>query len=186
MKLKNIAMASILALIVALPIRLNAAETVHLFLKANGMDVRGDSSQVSLGRENSIECTYYENKIGNAGTDSVAGKEVRSTGEIQYQPIIFRKRIDKSSPYLIKAAMQNQIVQGSFKFYRPNPTGDGTTEQFYTVEIQGGRIESIKQYVPDTINPESSDDPPMEEIVVSYSAITYTFLNNSVKSKKAG
>ena len=32
------------------------AETVHLYLKANGADVKGESTQHSLGRENSIEC----------------------------------------------------------------------------------------------------------------------------------
>jgi len=35
------------------------AQTVHLFLKVNGEDVQGESSQTSEGRENSIECTFF-------------------------------------------------------------------------------------------------------------------------------
>ena len=38
------------------------AETVHLFLKANGTDIKGESTQTSLGRADSIECVYYEQR----------------------------------------------------------------------------------------------------------------------------
>ena len=39
------------------------AETVHLYLKANGTDIKGSSSQESLGRKDSIECVYYEQAV---------------------------------------------------------------------------------------------------------------------------
>ncbi|HEY0092996.1 MAG TPA: type VI secretion system tube protein Hcp, partial [Archangium sp.] len=100
------------------------AETVHLFLKANGADIPGESTQKSLGRENSIECVYYEQEV-------VTARERGSglaTGRRQYSPLLIRKRIDKSSPLLVKALVENAVVEGKLMFFRPNPTGDGTTE----------------------------------------------------------
>src|SRR5688572_18455268 len=97
------------------------AETVHLFLKANGTDIKGDSTQHSLGRQDSIECLYYKQA-------SITAREAgtgMATGRRQYEPLVIRKRIDKSSPLLAKAQCENQAIEGTFKFFRPNPTGDG-------------------------------------------------------------
>jgi type VI secretion system secreted protein Hcp len=152
------------------------AETVHLFLKANGQDIKGESSQTSLGRGNSIECTYYEQGVLTARE---AGSGM-ATGRRQYEPLLIRKRIDKSSPLLAKALVENAKIDGVFKFFRPNPTGDGTTEQFYSVEIKDGRIASMKQYCPDTIVPASSTEPPLEEVTFVFSTIAWTFTNGGV------
>ena len=145
------------------------AETVHLYLKANGADVQGESTQTSLGRENSIECLYFES---GCITAREAGSG-RATGRRQHQPILIRKRIDKSSPLIAKALVVNEVIEGTFKFFRPNPTGDGTTEQFYTVKIKQGRIAGQKQYVPDTIVPATSTEPPMEEVSFVFHTISW-------------
>lgn len=152
------------------------AETVHLYLKANGTDIKGDSTQTSLGRENSIECLYYEQGVITARE---AGSGM-ATGRRQYAPLMIRKRIDRSSPLLMKAMVENQAVEGTFKFFRPNPTGDGTTEQFYTVSIKQGRIASVKQYVPDTLVPASSTEPPLEEVTFVFHTIAWTISNGGV------
>lgn len=60
------------------------AETVHLYLKANGTDIKGESTQVSLGREGSIECVYYEQGVITA-RESGSGL---ATGRRQYQPLL--------------------------------------------------------------------------------------------------
>ncbi len=152
------------------------AETVHLFLKANGQDIKGESSQTSLGRGNSIECTFYQQ---NVLTAREAGSGM-ATGRRQYEPLLIRKRIDKSSPLIAKALVENQKIDATFKFFRPNPTGDGTTEQFYSVEIKEGRVASMKQFLPDTIVPATSTEPPMEEVTFVFSTITWTFTNGGV------
>lgn len=153
------------------------AETVHLYLKANGADVQGESTQVSLGRENSIECLYYQQSVKTARE---AGSGA-ATGRRTYEPLLIRKRIDRSSPLLQKALVENQAVEGEFKFFRPNPTGDGTTEQFYSVSIKQGRIASIHQYSPDTINPASSTEPPMEEVTFVFHTIKWVYVPSGVE-----
>ncbi|MDO9016803.1 MAG: type VI secretion system tube protein TssD [Deltaproteobacteria bacterium] len=152
------------------------AETVHLYLKANGSEIKGDSTQTSLGREGSIECVYYEQAVKTARE---AGSGM-ATGRRQYEPLLIRKRIDKSSPLLCKALVENQVIEATFKFFRPNPTGDGTTEQFYTVAFKQGRISSQKQIVPDTMVPATSTDPALEEITFVFHTISWTYTNGGV------
>lgn len=152
------------------------AETVHLFLKANGSEIKGDSTQTSLGREGSIECLYYEQKVLTA-REKGSGM---ATGRRQYEPLLIRKRIDKSSPLLAKALTENQAIEGIFKFFRPNPAGDGTTEQFYTVTIKSGRIASIQQVSPDTIEPATSTSPPVEEVSFVFHTIGWTYEDGGV------
>ncbi len=113
------------------------AETVHLFLKGNGFDIQGESTQTSIGRENSIECLSFKSSVLTVREKGTA----IATGRRQHEPIVIHKRIDKSSPLLIKALCDNQVIEAEFKFYRPNPTGDGTTEQFYT--MTSGEMSSI-------------------------------------------
>ena len=152
------------------------AETVHLYLKANNAKIDGESTQTSLGRDKSIECVYFEQAVKTARE---AGSGM-ATGRRQYEPLLIRKRIDKATPLIAKALTTNAVIEGQFKFFRPNPTGDGTTEQFYTIEIKRGRLASQKQIVPDTIVPATSTEPPLEEVTFVFHTISWTYTNGGV------
>ncbi|MGC3998841.1 MAG: type VI secretion system tube protein TssD [Anaeromyxobacter sp.] len=152
------------------------AETIHLTLKINGNAIKGESTQNSMGRADTIECISYEQSVHSA-REAATGMV---TGRRQFSPLKIVKRIDKSSPLLLKALSLNEKVEGVFKFYRPNPTGDGTTEMFYTAEIKEGNIASVKQLVPTTIRPETAGEPPQEEITFVFRTITWTFSNGGV------
>ena len=153
------------------------AETVHLYLKANGTDIKGESTQTSLGREGSIECLFWQSGVLTA-RESGSGM---ATGRRQYEPLVIRKRIDKASPLLYKALVENNVIEGVFKFFRPNPNGDGTTEQFYTVEIKKGRVATVKQISPDSFDPALANRPPMEEISFVFHTIKWTYTNGGVE-----
>ena len=153
------------------------AETVHLKLKAAGAEIKGDSTQTSENRADTIECVYYEQSVRSARE---AGSGL-ATGRRQHDPITIRKRIDKSSPLLFKALCNNEEVEGKFLFFRPKPSGDGTTEQFYTVEIKKGRIATYRTFVPDSIEPASSRMPPMEEVQFVFHTITQTYNPDGVE-----
>lgn len=152
------------------------AETVHLYLKANGADIQGESTQISLGRENSIECVYFQSSVRTARE---AGSGM-ATGRRSYDPIIIRKRIDKSTPLIAKALCNNEVIEAEFKFFRPNPTGDGTTEQFYTVGFKQGRVASFKSVSPDVLDPVSTNAPPLEEVGFVFHTINWTYTNGGV------
>jgi type VI secretion system secreted protein Hcp len=152
------------------------AETVHLFLKVNGSDIAGESTQTSLGRENSIECLLWEQAILSA-RDMTTGL---ATGRRQYQPIKIAKRIDKSTPLLLKAMTENAVAEGVFKFYRPNPNGDGTTEQFYTVEVKGARVTEVHACAPNVEDLATANQHPYEEVQMTFGEITWTYTNGGV------
>jgi type VI secretion system secreted protein Hcp len=154
------------------------AETVHLFLKANGTAVDGESSQQSVGRDKSIECIYFEHECDTA-RDASSGQ---ATGRRSYVPIVIRKRIDKSSPLIWKAMTTNQKIDGQFLFFRPNPSGDGTTQQFYTIVIGNGRVASMKQFVPDTTDRENDASQPLEEITFTFATINWTFTDGGISA----
>lgn len=147
------------------------AMTVHLSLKANGEDIKGDSSITSMEREGSIECLSFEDSVRTAREASTG----LASGERTYGPITITKRIDKSSPLLAKALCQNEEIEGLFKFYRPNPAGDGTTEQFYTIEIKKARVASVKRESPDVIDPASASAPATEEIGFVFGHVRWTY-----------
>jgi type VI secretion system secreted protein Hcp len=152
------------------------AETVHLFLKANGTAVVGESTQTSLGRQDSIECIEYEHSVETARE---AGSGM-ATGRRTYRPIRIKKRIDKATPLLAKALVENTAVDGIFKFFRPAPGGDGTTEQFYTVAFKAGRVASLTQMLPNTFDPASSKQPPLEVVEFVFHTISWTFMVGGV------
>ncbi len=152
------------------------AETVHLYLKANGKDVKGESTQESMGRKDSIECVAYEQGVKTAreaGTGMMTGRR-------QYDPVRIVKRIDKASPLIMKALTNNETIDGVFKFFRPNPKGDGTTEQFYTVEIKNGNVASVRDLVNSTLDKELVHNPPLEEVTFVFQDIAWTFTNGGV------
>ena len=106
------------------------AEQVHLYLKANGSDVQGESTVTSLGRENSIECMDLEHEVTSA-RDAASGLAV---GRRQYSPLKIRKRIDKASPLIMKAMTKNEAIEGvlpclDFAHLHARP-GDGTQNSY--------------------------------------------------------
>ncbi|MCA9911038.1 MAG: type VI secretion system tube protein Hcp [Anaerolineae bacterium] len=151
--------------------------TVNLFLKANGVDIEGESTEMSLGREDSIECLYYTDSVQTV----VAATTGRVRGRREYDPIVFRKRIDKSTPLLFKALCNNEVIEGTFKFFRPNPTGDGTTEHFFTVEIAEGRVSSIRRISPDILDPAAANRPMEEEVSISFASVIVRYENGGAE-----
>lgn len=151
------------------------AEAVHLFLKLNSADIPGDSSQTSLGRANSIECLSWAwaAEAPSAASGLATGKRVM--GEVK-----FVQRIDKSTPLLFKGFTNNDVALGVFKFFRPNPTGDGTTEQFFTFEGRQGKITSLNPWVPDTINPATSIMPPLVQFTMYFSRVIQTYTTGGI------
>lgn len=136
-------------------------------LKINGEMVEGDT--LHYARKGQIELLHFEQSVMTARE---AGSGM-ATGRRQYQPLLIRKRIDKSSPLLMKALTENAVVEAQFGFYRPNPTGDGTDERFYEVAIQGARVADIKIV-------QNASDPPMEEVTFVFHTIRWTYTNGGV------
>jgi type VI secretion system secreted protein Hcp len=150
---------------------LASADPVSLFLKANGATIRGEPSVTSLGRADSIECLSFDQTVVTA-PDPRDPNRTRRTYSVRIV-----KRIDKSTPLIHKALVQGSVIEGVFKFYRPNPLGDGTTEQFYTVQISRARVTGIT-----TSNPPDGKKPATEEVTFSLQTIKLVYNNGGIES----
>jgi type VI secretion system secreted protein Hcp len=149
------------------------APSLALFLDANGTQINGDNTQA--GQEGSITCVYYELK----GAQAVSAATGNATGRRHYQPIVIRKFVDRATPRIHQALSQGQVIDATFKFYRPN--ADGFPENFYNVTIKHGRIVSIDEYSPDNqaTAGQQGGGHPMEEVSMTFSSITWQFGESS-------
>ena len=150
------------AVLLALSLPCRAADMIFLELKANKSgQIKGDVTQ--KGREGTIACLSFQQVIS-----------LRSGPET----MVIRKRIDKSSPYLIQALSENQTLEARFKFWRPQTKGAagvGSEEQFYTIEGKLGRVLSIK-----VLSSVESKDPPMEEVTLSFADLIWTYNDGGI------
>ena len=161
-----------------------AAQPVYLDLATGDAQIDGESTVVSMDRENSIECLSYRHSMGYDG-DATAG----SGGPRFPMPlgtIKITKRIDQATPLLAKAFVQAEDLEGTFRFFRPNPSGDGTTEQYYTVTIGRARIAAITTVSPDVIDPATANAPPTEEVTFVFSAIKWEYTKPRVTFEATG
>lgn len=103
-------------------------------------------------------------------------QSTEATGERTHHPLTITKKIDKSSPLLAQALTQNErMTNATLKFYRPNPIGDGTRQQYYTIKLQSARIVSIKPSMPNMLIPENSNLTEMEKVSFAYRTIIWTY-----------
>ena len=148
-----------------------AATPVALFLTANGAAVQGDSQQEMT--EGAIECIAYQSAVAAAQRQGTG----QATGRRTHEGISIRKPIDRSSPLLAKALCHNEVIEGTFKFFRPNPNGDGTTEHYFTVAIEKGRVARIHLVSPDGYA--NAGEPPFvsafEDVQFTYNEITWRY-----------
>ncbi len=149
-----------------------AAQTVHLTLEIAGNQIEGESTIRSLDREGTIECSSFTWGVLTPTDDSTGSV----TGNRQYQPVTVTKRIDKSTPLLAKALAQNEpVTTAEFRFYRPDTTGKGAEEHFYTILLENGYIKSISA-VSEVSLLGGPDAPPMMETVgFVFRNITWTY-----------
>ena len=144
------------------------AETVHLTLTLDGQQVPGESTQTSLGRANTIELVSFEYGVETDGAEKRPGEFKMIT------------RLDKAFPLIAHGLSQQQVAAGTFKFFRPNPTGDGTTEQFFTIDAQNGKVTSYDLWVPNTIVPATSSQPMLVQYTMSFASVTLTYTNGGI------
>ena len=147
------------------------ALAVHAEITAAGNQIKGESSVDSLERADTIECLEFFDSVRTA-REAATGV---ATGERTYEPIRFLKRIDCSTPLLAKALCNNETVEAKFRFFRPSPAGDGTTEHYFTVEVAEGRISSIERKSPNVFDPASSTEPATEVVGVVFGKISWTY-----------
>jgi type VI secretion system secreted protein Hcp len=148
------------------------AQTVHLKLKIDGNDIAGESTIASLERADTIECSSFKYSLVTPREEATA----MLTGKRQHKPVKITKRIDQTTPLLLKALCNNEPVnEALFMFYRPSVTGAGVEEKYFTVKLENGFVATISQRSEDAITCGEAAPPMMEEIGFVFQDITWTY-----------
>jgi len=131
------------------------------------------------GREDTV-ILYQLNHMIEQPRDKHTG---RATGKRVHNPFVLLKEIDKATPLLMQALVTNELLTVKFEFYRPNPEGDGTEEQFYMIELEGANLISFAGELPNTLGKETSAYPPLESLQLAYRKIIVTYQTDGVSAE---
>ena len=153
------------------------AQTVHLELEIDGNKIDGESTVASMDRADTIECSTFSYAVT---VPQEAGSRI-STGRRQHGQVKVHKRIDKSTPLLIKAVCNNEpVTKAVFRFYRPWIDGRGTEQHYYTVELADGYVVGVSQVSRDAVMAGESAGPMMEEVCFNFLRITWTYESGGI------
>jgi type VI secretion system secreted protein Hcp len=130
------------------------ADTIALTLTVNGDDVPGDSTVTSMDRADTIEVLSLEQQLSTA--------------------------FDRATPLLRQALVQNQVVAGSFRWFRPNPAGTGGQQHCLTLDFTEGRITKCALRLPDTLDATQATLPLLEDVELTFSTIIWTWVPSGI------
>ncbi len=147
------------------------ASPVHMTVEGISQGLITEAACTMTGREDT-ELIYSLEHVVEAPRDPHTG---RSTGKRVHRPVVIVKEIGLTSPLFFKALVTNELLTVSFQWYRPNPSGDGTDEQFYTVKLERANLVNFKNLLAHTHAAQGEHTPPLEELQFSYEKITVTY-----------
>ena len=146
------------------------AQPVYLKLQINGNDIEGYSRVSSMERAGSIVCLSFNYSLKTPRAEATG----MTTGVRQHGPVVFTKRIDKTSPLLVKALANNEPVNSAiFRFFRK--TSSGAEQHYYTIMLENAYVASISIISPDVLTVEGKARPGIEEVEIIFQTITWTF-----------
>ena len=136
-------------------------------------DIKGGVTQ--KGREGTIAVHAFNLQIFSP-RDAATGLP---TGKRQHEPIRILKDVDKSTPLLWNALVNNEnLTSWVLKFYAPSP--NGIEQQMYTVSLTNANIASISESMLDNEIPANANIPLREDITFTYQKITWTWTDGGI------
>ena len=127
------------------------------------------------GQEGSIEVHAFSESVVSP-RDPTTGLP---TGKRQHSPVTIVKEIDKSSPMLMTALVNNEnLTTWVLKFFGTDATGKQV--QTYTVTLTNASIASIAESLLDNEIPANVSLPLREEITFTYQKIQWTWMDGGI------
>jgi type VI secretion system secreted protein Hcp len=154
---------------------------LNAYLKLKGQkqgDINGSVTQ--KGRENSIMVIAVSHEIISP-RDPASGLP---TGKRMHKPVVITKELDKASPLLYNALVNNEnIPTWKLQFWTPQlraAAGVGAEVQHYTIELMNANIASIAFRMLNNKNPDLMRYAEYEEIAFTYQKITWTWTEGGI------
>jgi type VI secretion system secreted protein Hcp len=142
-----------------------------------------NGSVTQKGRENKIAVIAVSHEIISP-RDAASGLP---TGKRMHKPFVITKEVDKASPLLYNALVNNEnITAWELQFWRPAVAaagpGGGMEEQYYTVKLTNANIASIDMRMLNTRDPNLAKFAEYEEIAFTYQKIEWDWVNGGISA----
>lgn len=154
---------------------------LNAYLKLKGQkqgDIKGSVTQ--KGRQGNILITSASHEILSP-RDPASGLP---TGKRQHKPLIVCKPVDRSTPLLYAALINNEnLTLWELRFWRSKSAGSygvGVEQNHYTVKLTNAAIASIRFVMPSTFDPSNTSIPEYEEVSFTYQKIEWTWSDGGV------
>lgn len=134
-----------------------------------------DGSVTQKGREKSIAIIAVQHQIVSP-RDPATGMP---SGKRQHKPFVITKELDKATPLLYNALVNNEsISEWSLKFYTPGTAAAknvGKEQNHYTVKLTNATVASIDFHMENTRRPDQRDIPEYEKVAFTYQKIEWSY-----------
>ena len=141
-------------------------------------DIKGSVTQ--KGREGKIMVIAVSHEIVSP-RDPASGLP---TGKRMHKPFVITKELDRSSPKLYNALVNNEnIPEWELEFWTPQlkaATGTGVEFQHYTVTLTNANIASLAFRMANNKHPDLMKFAEYEEIAFTYQKIEWTWNDGGI------
>ncbi|MCY7421447.1 MAG: type VI secretion system tube protein Hcp [Chitinophagaceae bacterium] len=136
-------------------------------------------SVIQKGKEGWIAVYGFHHEI-------VSPREVASglaTGKRQHKPLTITKEIDKSTPLLYQALVNNEsFSEVALRFFASDTKGAGKGAEIYTIKLTNANISSIVDDMANIKIAENIKLPLLEMISFTYQKIEWTWNDGGITS----
>ena len=139
-------------------------------------EIKGSITQ--KGREDTI-------MVIGTSHDVVSPRDAASglpTGKRQHKPFVISKEIDKATPLLYYALVNNENIK-TWKLEYWQPSKSGAEQQHYTIELTNASIASIRHEMLNNKYPENMQHKEREHISFCYQKITWTWVDGGISAE---
>ncbi len=151
---------------------------LNAFLSLKGAkqgQIKGSVTQ--KGREGMILVCAYHHEIVSP-RDAASGM---ATGKRMHKPLTITKEIDKSTPLLFTALINNEMItEFVLRFWTPDAQGAGVEKQYFTIKLTNAFIVSIGEDMAlNKIEP-GIKLPVLEQVAFVYQNIEWTWTDGGI------
>lgn len=139
-------------------------------------DIKGSVTQ--KGRDGSVMVIATSHEVVSP-RDAASGLP---TGKRQHKPFTITKEVDKSSPLLYSALVNNENIK-SWKLQYWQPSATGQEQQHYTIELLNASIASIRMEMLNNKYPENMKHKEREHVAFCYQKITWTWMDGGITAE---
>lgn len=139
-------------------------------------EIKGSVTQA--GREDSILVIGYSHEV-ESPRDAASGLP---TGKRQHKPFVVIKEIDKSTPQLMSALINNEnLTDVELRFWQPSRSGKEL--QYYTIYLENANIVNIQQEMLNNKYPENMRHKEREHVSFVYQKIVWTYEDGGITTE---